>query len=49
MKMSPEAFEYEDDITPEVVKRLQEKADVILSEDEWIIINGYGLWPPTGS
>jgi len=38
---APEAFEYEDDVTPEAVKTLQEKADAILSQDEWVVIYGY--------
>ena len=37
----PEAFEYEDDVKPEVVKTLQEKADITLSKEEWVVIDGY--------
>ena len=37
----PEAFQYDDDVTPETVKSIQEKADKIIREEEWVVIDGY--------
>ena len=38
---APEAFAYEDDVRPEVVRQLQIEADKFLDEGEWVIIDGY--------
>jgi hypothetical protein len=41
-RLPPEAFQYDDDVTPEVVKTIQEKADkIIRKEEEWVVIDGY--------
>lgn len=37
----PEAFEQHDDVRPEVVKALQAKADLILGEEEWVVVEGH--------
>jgi len=37
----PEAFQYNDDVTQETVKTIQEKADRIIREEEWVVIDGY--------
>jgi len=36
----PEAYEYEADLSPEKIKTIQAKADKILSQEEWVIIDG---------
>jgi hypothetical protein len=38
---APEALQYNDDVTPEVVKSIQEKANKILGEEELVVIDGY--------
>jgi hypothetical protein len=40
-KLPPEAFQYDDDVTPEVVKTIQEQADEIIRKEEWVVIDGY--------
>lgn len=37
----PEAFEQHDDVRPEVVKALQTRADIVLSEEEWVVVEGH--------
>ena len=38
-----EAFEYQDDVTEEAVRALQEKANALSDpNDEWVVIEGYG-------
>lgn len=38
-----EAYEYNDDVTPNAVKKMREAANKSLSEDEWEIVDGFGL------
>jgi hypothetical protein len=38
----PEAYEYEAELSPEKIKLIQAKADKILSEEEWVIVDGVG-------
>ena len=37
----PEAYEYDDDVTPEAIAQLRAEADEILSKGEWTTIEGY--------
>ncbi len=37
----PEAYEYDDDVTPEAIAQLRAEADEILSKGEWTTIDGY--------
>ena len=34
----PEAFEYDDDVTPEAIEQLRVEADEILSKQEWTVV-----------
>jgi hypothetical protein len=36
----PEAYEYEAELKPEKIKVIQAKADKILSQEEWVIVDG---------
>ena len=38
---APEAFEYADDVTPETVKSIQDKADKTIREEDWVVIDGH--------
>lgn len=40
-QLPPEAFLHEDDVTPEVVKSIQDEADKILKDGDWVVIDGY--------
>jgi hypothetical protein len=37
----PEAYEYDDDVTPEAIAQLRAEADEILSKGKWTTIEGY--------
>lgn len=37
----PEAYDYDDDVTPEAIAQLRAEADEILSKGEWTTIDGY--------
>lgn len=37
----PEAYEYDDDVTPEAIALLRAEADKVLSKGEWTTIEGY--------
>lgn len=39
--LPPEAFQYDDDVTPETVETIKEKADRIIRKEEWVVIDGY--------
>ena len=39
-KFPPEAFAYDSNITEAVVKRVQAEADKVLSQEEWIVVDG---------
>jgi hypothetical protein len=36
----PEAYQYEAELTPEKVARVQAKADVVLKQEDWVVIDG---------
>jgi hypothetical protein len=36
----PESYQYEAELKMEVVKRIQVEADKILSQEEWVVIDG---------
>ncbi len=36
-----EAYDYEDDVTPEAIAQLRAEADEVLSKGEWTTIEGY--------
>jgi hypothetical protein len=36
-----EAFEYEDDITPDAVKQLRDEADRAMPGAQWTVVEGY--------
>lgn len=38
---APEAFAYQDDVTPEAVKQLQNEADKDLAQGEWELVDGF--------
>jgi hypothetical protein len=38
---APEAFGYDADVTPEVVKSIQDSANKLLDNEGWVIIDGY--------
>ncbi|WP_375588894.1 hypothetical protein ABWH89_18105 [Hoeflea alexandrii] len=42
-RFPPEAYEYSDDVTPNAVKTMREAANKSLAEDEWEIVDGFGL------
>ena len=44
-KFPPEAYEYHDDVTPEAVERVREKAKAALGDGEWEVIDGFGREP----
>jgi hypothetical protein len=37
----PEAYDYEDDVTPEAIEQLRRQADKVLSSRRWTTIEGY--------
>jgi hypothetical protein len=37
----PEAFDYEDDVTPEAVKAMADEARAALKQDDYVVIDGY--------
>jgi hypothetical protein len=36
----PEAYAYDSDITDVIVRRVQLKANPILAQDEWVVVDG---------
>ena len=42
-KPSPEAFDYDRDVTPEAVKYLQSKADAAMKTGNWKVVEGNKL------
>jgi hypothetical protein len=38
----PEAYEYEAELSAEVVGKIQDRADEQLRKDEWVVIDGIG-------
>lgn len=45
-KFPPEAFEYNDDVTTEVVKKLKAERGVDTSDKRWRVIDGFGQVVP---
>lgn len=41
-RFPPEAYTYNDDVTPEGVEMLRGKAARIIESDEWDIVDGFG-------
>jgi hypothetical protein len=39
--LPPEALAFEDDVTTEAVKKLQDQADLELAGEEWELVDGY--------
>lgn len=39
-KFPPEAFDYEDDVSPKVVKSIQDRADQFLKKGKWVVVDG---------
>ncbi len=37
----PEAYNYEDDVTPEAIAQLRAEANEVMSKGEWTTIEGY--------
>lgn len=37
----PEAFDYDDDVTPDATAQLRAEAAEIMSKGKWVIIDGY--------
>ena len=37
----PELLSYESDISEEAVAKLRKKANAVLDQDEWVVIDGY--------
>ena len=42
----PEAYTYDDDVTPEAVAAMREKASKVLAADEWEVVDGFGADEP---
>ena len=38
---SPNAFDYDDDVTEKAVKHIQEKADRVMEHGKWSVVEGY--------
>lgn len=39
---TPEPEHYDDEIDAEMAREIQERANVVLNEDDWIIVDGPG-------
>ncbi len=37
----PEAFDDHDDVSPKVVKSVQDRANKILKKGKWVVVDGY--------
>lgn len=42
-RFPPEAYAYEDDVTHEAVESIRARADKVISDDEWEVVDGLGL------
>lgn len=38
-----EAYDYADDVTPEAVQQIREKASKVIDAEEWEVVDGFGL------
>jgi len=43
----PEAYNYNDDVTPEAVDFMRKKAAKVMATDEWEVVDGFGLAQPS--
>lgn len=42
-RFPPEAYDFADDVTPEAVEEMRQKAKSAIDADEWEIVDGFGL------
>ncbi|MGQ3156781.1 hypothetical protein [Neoaquamicrobium sediminum] len=45
-RLPPEAFRYEADVTPEGVDVMRKRGAKALSDDEWEVVDGFGVAVP---
>jgi hypothetical protein len=45
-RFPPEAYEYDDDVTPEAVDMVRQKAAKLVEAEHWEVVDGFGANEP---
>lgn len=45
-RFPPEAYEYDDDVTPEAVDAIRQKAAKLVEAEQWEVVDGFGANEP---